>query len=262
MATYHWTGTLLFDDTNMVTLPAISLATTAKTNQFCAKVSKPNGSNDMYADNDSLVTPFTTVPNYPSSFIIQMLTNNAASETSYFIADDMGHIVYQKSGFANTKLYKDTVTLPNGCYHFEIDDAGKDGLSFFANSDGNGTLSFYKLSPHTQFKTFQADFGTSAIQNFTVGAVTGVDEPVITEPDYNVYPNPASDEINVAHLTSSDKDKDIRIYTEMGTLVYAQHIKAGADKCKVNTSGFAQGLYCVVISNTDGVIVKKMVISR
>jgi hypothetical protein len=258
--TYHWTGNLFFDDTALVTLPAISLSTNAKTFKFCAKVSKPNGSNDMYSNNDSLVTSYTIVPNYPSSFIIQLLTNNAGSESSYFIADDMGHIVYQKSGFGNSTLYKDTVNLPNGCYHFEIDDAGKDGLSFFANSDGNGSIAFYKLKPHVQFKTFQPDFGTSAVQNFTVGAVTGLEDEVETQgPDYNVYPNPAQDRIAITQLASSQNDKDIRIYSEIGLQVYSSHIKSGIDKVIIDIRSFAQGVYCLIISNIDGVVVKKVV---
>jgi len=256
--TYHWTGNLLFNDTNLVTLPAVSLG--GASHLFRAKVSNPNGAQDMYANNDSLVTPFTTLPNYSSSFVIRLLTNSAASEDSYFIADDQGNIVHQKSGFANNTTYRDTVSLQAGCYHFEIDDAGKDGLSFFANSDGNGSLQFYRLSPATAFLTFQPDFGTSAIQNFTVGGPLDIDEITPTDIDYKVYPNPANSEVIISQLTNSNKDKEIRLYSEMGALVYEKLVKASNDTYNINTSGLAQGLYCLVMSNDDGVVVKKITV--
>lgn len=259
---YHWTGNLFFNDTALVTLPAISLATTNKTLMFRAKVSNPNGMKDEYSDNDSLVTPYTIVPDYPSTFIIQLTTNKTAWEDSYFIANDQDSVVYQKSGFSNTTTYKDTVTLPNGCYHFELDDAGKDGLSFFANSDGNGSLTFYKISPHVVLKSFQPDFGTSAIQNFTVGAITGVNEPQSKDIRYIVYPNPANKQITISGLAQSKGDKDIKLYSEMGSLVYQQHISGSLYQYSINTSSLSEGVYCLVISNKDGMVVKKLVITH
>jgi len=255
--TYHWTGNLLFDDTNKVTLPAISLATSITPAMFRAKVSNPNGAADQYGNNDSMLSAFTNVPVFPSSFIIQFSTNAAASEDSYFIADDLGNIVHQKGGFANNTHYRDTVTLPWGCYHFEIDDAGKDGISFFANNDGNGTLSFSKI-PSGVLKSFQADFGTSIIQDFTVGGALAVTETENQPIDYTVYPNPANNQITVSQLLKSDMDKDIRMYSELGALVYEQHISAGTDKQSISTYDLAPGIYCLVVSNADGVVVKKI----
>ncbi|HXB10779.1 MAG TPA: peptide-N-glycosidase F-related protein [Bacteroidia bacterium] len=260
--TYHWTGNLYFDDTALVYLPPVSFLPCSKPYTFRARVSNPNGLPDQYSANDSMSVPFTTVPNYPSKFVIQLQTNNAASEDSYFIEDDAGHIYDSKSGFANSKIYKDTVSLPNGCYHFEIDDAGKDGLSFFANSDGNGSIEFKKVSPPSIIIVFQPDFGTSMSQNFTVGAVTGIDEADQPEPNYLVYPNPASSEITISSAMQSTAAKDIHIYSSIGELVYSSHFSANTDKQTINVSGFAQGIYCVVISDTESQTVKKIMITR
>lgn len=261
-ATYHWTGNLFFNDTALVTLPAIDLTTTDKTYNFRAKVSNPNGMKDQYSDNDSMVTSYTLVPDYPSSFIIQLSTNHAAYEDSYFIANDQDSVVYQMGGFANSTTYKDTVTLPDGCYHFEMDDEGKDGLYFFANSDGNGALNFYRVSPHSLLKSFQSDFGTSIVQNFTVGATLGINEPHNKDLRYEVYPNPANDVINITGLTQSDKDKDLRLYSELGTLVYQQHISGLKDEYSINAAALSQGVYCLVISSSDGMVVKKLVVNH
>lgn len=260
--TYHWTGMLRFDDTALVSLPPINLYTSITPYTFQAKVSNPNGQADQYSDNDSMRVQYTMAPNYPSRFIIQLQTNATGWEDSYFIADDLGNIVDYKSGFGNNKTYKDTVNLLTGCYHFEIDDAGKDGLSFFANSDGNGSLCFRNVSPATIFLNFQPDFGTSISQNFTVGWVAGVDEVVKEKPDYIVYPNPANNELTISNLSLSSGNKSIRIYSSIGELVYSSSILANADKHTVNVSAFAQGLYCIVISDSEYTIVKKITVAR
>ncbi len=259
--TYHWTGNLLFDDTALVKLPQVSL--TATTNYtFRAKVSNPNGGTDMNPDNDAMQTTYTIVPNYIPDFIIYLSTNNAASENSYILTDDLGNVIVQRSGFANSTVYRDTVHLAVGCYHFELYDAGGDGLSFFANSDGNGSVAFTKIKPPVSFNNFQNDFGTSIIQNFTVSTVSGIDENSKADLDYDLFPNPANDVLNLSSLNISKKEKDVRIYSPMGELVYENHIPANANNYKIDVSNLAAGLYCITISNADGQVVKKVMISK
>jgi hypothetical protein len=261
--TYHWTGNLLFDDTVQVDLPNIALVPCSKPYTFRARVTNPNGVADQYSANDSLSVPFAIVPNYPNKFVIQLTTNNAAWEDSYFIVDAAGKIWDSKTGFNNASIYKDTVDLPTGCYHFEIDDAGKDGLSFFANTDGNGTLYFKHVSPATIFLNIQPDFGTNYIQNFTVGAVTGEEEVAQQgAPDYDVYPNPAKSTINIAPLVSSKEDMDVKMYSSLGELVYSSRMPANSDKFTINVVDLAQGLYCIVISGSDTRVVKKVTVVR
>ena len=257
---YTWSGNLPFDDTTLVYLPTVDLKSST-TKKFEVTISNPNGGTDQYANNNYMQVAYDTVPTYPSSFIIKLLTNLDGWQYSYFIADANGNIVDTKSGFGNSTTYRDTVHLAPGCYHFELDDQGKQGLAFFANSDGNGTLAFTKVSPATIINNFQTDFGTSVCQNFDVGVVTGVGQLEYSI-DYSVYPNPAKNELTIAGLDASLKDKTVRIYSSLGTLAYEKTISAGIDNYTVNLENFAAGIYCVIISNTDGQVVKKIMVSK
>jgi hypothetical protein len=257
---YTWTGNLPFDDTTLVSLPPVDLKSST-INKFEVTISNPNGGTDQYANNNYMQVPYDTVPTYPSTFIIRLITNLAGSQYSYFIKDAVGTIVDSKSGFGNSKTYRDTVHLAPGCYHFELDASEKQGLSFFANSNGSGALAFTKISPPSAFNNLQADFGTSVCQNFEVGVVTGVGQLEYTI-DYYVYPNPAKNEITIAGLDASLKDKNVRIYSSLGTLAYETTIGAGIDHSTINIESLAAGVYCVIISNVDGQVVKKILVTK
>lgn len=257
---YTWNGNLPFDDTTLVYLPTVDLKSST-TNKFEVTISNPNGGTDQYANNNYMQVPYDTVPDYPSSFIIKLTTNLAGWQYSYFIKNANGVTVDSKSGFSNSTTYRDTVHLATGCYHFELDASEKQGLSFFANSNGNGSLVFTHVSPPSVFNTLQADFGTSVCQNFDVGVVTGEGQ-LKYGVDYSVYPNPAKNELNLAGLDASLKDKTVRIYSSMGMLVYENTISGGIDNYSINIENFAAGIYCVVISNDDGQVVKKIMVSK
>lgn len=257
---YTWNGKLPFDDTTLVTLPAVDLKA-SPINKFEVTISNPNGGTDQYADNNYIQVPYDTVPTYPSSFIIRILTNLVGSSYSYFIENADGTVVDRKSGFANSTTYRDTVNLTPGCYHFELDAADEQGLYFWDNSDGTGSLSFTKISPPLSFNNFQADFGTSVSQNFEVGTFTGV-ENLQHGIDYSIYPNPAIGELTIAGLGASQKDKTIRIYSSLGTIVYEMTVPGSIEKYNINLSNFASGIYCVIISNSDGQVVKKVMVAK
>jgi hypothetical protein len=256
---YTWTGDLPFDDTALVYLPPVDLKSST-TNKFEVTIGNPNGSEDQYPNNNYMQVPYDTVPTYPSSFIIRLTTNLVGYQYSYFIEDGNGNIVHSKSGFANSTTYHDTVHLAPGCYHFELDASGEQGLYFFANSNGTGALEFQKIGGYS-FNTFQADFGTSICQNFDVGVVTGSGDLEYAV-DYTVYPNPAKDQLTIGGLDASKKDKTVRIYSSVGELVYDNTVKAGLSLYSINLGGFASGIYCVVVSNGDGQVVKKVMISK
>ncbi|HTB30841.1 MAG TPA: peptide-N-glycosidase F-related protein [Bacteroidia bacterium] len=259
-STYTWNGNLPFDDTTLVYLPAVPLKL-SPINRFEVTVSSPNGGTDQYANNNYMAVDYDTVPTYPSSFVIRLTTNLVGYQYSYFIEDGNGNKVVQESGFGNSKTYRDTVNLSPGCYHFELDASGEQGLSFFANSNGNGALSFTKLPSGLSFNTFQADFGTSICQNFNVGVLTGIGQ-LKYGIDYNIYPNPAKDELTIAGLNASRKDKSVKMYSSMGTLVYDHTVGSSIENYTINLSGLAAGIYCVVISNDDGQVVKKIMVTK
>jgi hypothetical protein len=107
-----------------------------------------------------------------------------------------------------------------------------------------------------------ADFGTSIIYNFTVGGINSIETVASITPDYLIYPNPANEQVNISGLTASDNDKILRVYSPLGTLIYETKIASSIDHYILNVSGYPSGVYCFVISNEDGEVTKKVMVTK
>ena len=104
---------------------------------------------------------------YQSDLIIWTSTNNAAYENELYIKDDQGNVVFSRTNFQNATLYRDTVNLDPGCYRLEFLDSDEDGISFFANNDGNGSFRIKAVGGPT-LEIFEGDFEKDIIHYFTV----------------------------------------------------------------------------------------------
>ncbi len=66
-----------------------------------------------------------------------------------------------------------------------------------------------------------------------------------------LYPNPASDFLNVVSSDPTKQIDGLKVYDQLGTLVYSQaEIKSGT--VALNVSGFAEGIYFVSLTFADG----------
>lgn len=249
---FVWTGSLEVGETEEVELPATPTLwepTAATDNVFYAEVSLPNGSVDEYLYNNKYTSKFTIPEVMPSKLIIWFKTNNAGHESSYQLLDVDGNIVKQRSGMSSNTLYKDTVELGIGCYTYKVMDSGDDGLSFFANSDGNGYTRFYKVGGGS-VKNFEDDFGDGFEFNFTVDFPLSYEE-INNVQGFKAYPNPTSDELNIS-LVGFEKNVKIEVYGAVGSLVYSQDITADNElySGKISLRGLENGTY--IIRAIDG----------
>ena len=106
---------------------------------------------------------------------------------------------------------------------------------------------------------------SEAVANgYEVGPNLGITETF----DYNVddklkiYPNPASDVLNVT-ITSSDKELNkISIYNHAGQLInqFDMNIDNGAWDFKINLANYAKGLYSIEYTNSQMTMIKKFVV--
>lgn len=191
--TYQWTGELAFNEREEVTIPTSfeGVWWGSGDHLFHVELSNPNGQSDEHADNDHKVVDFEAPEVIDKDFFIHFKTNNAPNESSYAVYDASGAEMFSRSGMTANTTYKDSLYLPDGCYVFRVDDTGHDGLSFFANSDGNG-LCYLKMIEGGTFEVFNTNFGSFINFHFiidqTVGLTEDFDDEFIT-----VSPNPSSD---------------------------------------------------------------------
>lgn len=258
--TYHWTGSLAFMETEDVTLP--SFPWTPDAAKFEVTISQPNGGADAYSYNNHIESSITVPVSYPADLIIEFRTNNKPSQDDLYLTDASGNIVFQQTTFLANTTYKDTVHLSDGCYDLLLTDAGGDGISFWANSDGSGYFRIKDINGLI-LKTFNPDFGSRAEQQFTVGYYTDIQQVFDTKPEVQVYPNPADAEVFLDIKLPARTDINVSLINITGLLIYQKSLThVQHDMLHVDLSAYPPGIYIAEIRTPAQTIVKKFVISR
>ncbi len=258
---FNWVGNLAFAESETDTLGAFNWVHGA--GKFTVSISEPNGGIDQYANNNTLVSNFTYPSLMPSSFVIEVKTNNFAYENQYTVKDDAGNTILLRKNLTANTVYKDTLHLTDGCYEFNFLDLGEDGLSFWANTDqGSGYVRFRQATSIGIIKTFGGDFGGQIYQQFTVGLTNPTNDiSIISKNEMFVYPNPAKGQINIDFNLTEKKNGDIEIFTLTGLQIYKtsfQNISSGS--FETDLSKFGAGVYIVKLISGGYQTVKKVVI--
>jgi len=262
--TYNWTGNLAFLEKEVVTLPISSQGfwiTAATQNVFEVNVSTPNGGVDEYADNNNAATEFEKPEVFGGVFSLRITTNNAANENSYTIKDDQGNVVMSRLTMTNNTTYYDTINLPDGCYVLDFLDSDDDGMSFFANNDGSGTIRFWP-TPVTWVKTFNPKFGKFIKFHFVIDNTVGIktNEQIQT---IDVYPNPSNDLFNLSIFGFEDGDVTVEVFNSIGEKYYTklETITNNSLKNTISLKDAPNGIYFLRIV-ADGVYSVKRIIKN
>lgn len=275
-STYTWTGVLNFLDETLVELgPTLPLYNGNATNKFNVVINTVNGiSDDQNLDNNTYTSTYNTVKVYPNKFVVLFTTNAATSpinpgfnEAHWTIKDINGNLMYSRINNLNSKVLKDTVDLPDGCYTFTMDDDGCDGISWWAYQyytpdPGTGTLKFNKLSPVIPLKTFNGDFGCQITERFmTSSVVTSIDKTDRVT-NFQLFPNPASSSINLSFNINENLNYSI-------TDVRGKEVKTGkidinnSEIYSINVEELVSGMYFMTCKfEKSETIIQKFVVEK
>jgi hypothetical protein len=250
-STFNWTGNLGFMKSQEVELPATVLWNNAGT--FKASIAQANGQADEYAPNNTFYTRYEAPLSLPDSFVVNVRTNNAGAEYSWTIIDDEGNMVASRSGMANATEYKDTVRLGYGCYTFKLNDAGEDGLSWWANTAaGSGFARLRRADASGFLKTFGADFGSFVQEDFTVGGALGVTNVAKQDATVKVFPNPAEDAAWLQVLLDKPEKIALQTFALDGRLVNARELQANDTFYEnILEKSMASGIYITRVTSKD-----------
>ena len=259
---YEWEGQLPFLAHETIILDPIDWNGWLNgDNTFYVEISNPNGEQDEYGPNNVYKTPFDLTYEFPNQFVINFKTNLVGHQNHYEIIDAYGNPVHEKDGFGNSTLYKDTVALADGCYTFTLHDSGDNGISFWANNQGSGSLYFKDMDGGILYN-FQSDFGKFISLDFTVGLAVNTEEREI-EGHFNIFPNPSDDIVNIAVALPEKQEIQIIIYDLNGRAIYDNKIEnINHHVEKVDLGRFQNGLYICSIRTMNGVVTKKLVIAK
>ncbi len=256
--TYTWTGNLAFLETEEVELPSLDLATwSASTATFYAAVSNPNGEADEYAFNNERSSVFDIVPTLDEEVIIIMRTNAAANETSWKLLDSDGVVIRSRDGGLSPNTnYQDTISNLDGCYQLLIEDTDQDGISWWANNDGNGYVGVRGITQ--PFKFLEADFGGFLIYNFFTGVVTSTAD-VADNHFLKIYPNPSED-IFFVELEGYTETVQMELYNQIGQVLQTVTLDNANDFTQetFNLSDYSPGVYYLKINHAQVTEVRKL----
>ncbi|UOK43892.1 MULTISPECIES: T9SS type A sorting domain-containing protein [Flavobacterium] len=260
--TYTWTGSLASMATTDVLLPVNNLwnvGVSSTNNKFTVRINTANGGADGYANNNKVVSNFSLPNVMPSVFKIQLRTNNYPTHNSYTLYDASGAQVDSKTFSAANTTHTYTYQSPqvaNGCYHLRVNDAAKDGLSWWANaSQGTGSIKILDASDNV-IKTLNPDFGGGVDYSFSVNTLLSNDD-FVAKKEINVYPNPSN-----GHFTVEGEDlmgSEIVVFDILGKKVAER--TADENLVEFNQNNLRTGIYMVKIQKGKQVEVKKLIVN-
>ena len=171
--------------------------------------------------------------------------------------DDSGWVHLIKSEIDNYRPVMHTGSGPSGGHCFVADGYANDNRIHFNWGWGgiyNGYFIIENLAPGTE--TFNSD------ETLLVGIepdrpVTGVNNVAVTENMVNIYPNPATSEINI---TSGVVATQVRILDIAGHEVRV--VTPTSSFITIPVSDLANGMYVVELQTAQGTIAKKVLISK
>lgn len=258
--TYTWTGNLAFMDTVTIYLPFGTLwqngmLTTG--NVFNAEIKTVNGVVDNYAYNNKYFSAFTKPDILPDNFYIEIKTNNNYTMNDYKLYDDFGSLVGASSFTANNTIYTDYYTV-TGCYRLVINDYGKDGLSWWANTaQGSGYARIRDGVTNGVLKSFNSDFGSFIEYSFTASSSTSLKEQE-SKINFYVAPNPANDKF---HITGLRTDNVKIVVTDVLGKRITEFTNGSNDEVELDVSQYVKGVYFINVNYEGKSSTKKVVVN-
>ena len=227
-----------------------------QTNRFSATITTVNGSVDEYAHNNSYHSNFEVVDIMTPEFVLEVKTNSKGYENKYRIEDLNGNVILERDNLSDNTTYSDTLRLTAGCYKYFIEDSGENGINFWANSDGAGTMRLKKLTGGL-IKNMQGDFGASYAYEFSVTQSASLENKAMYAPTYNVSPIPANDFITID--IKGNEEGTYTIFNAQG-----QQMKTGTlvnlkDDPTISIRNWDKGMYFIHFNAENQKTVKKFI---
>jgi hypothetical protein len=259
LSKFTWTGNLKTGAKAEVTLPNLKIEDWFSGNKFISFVQNPNGKLDEYSSNDRKSSSFKQTTHLDGDIIVWLQTNAAANETSWILKDDKGNEVMKSKPNLNPyTTYTDTIKNLSGCYQLQFLDSGEDGISWWANGDGDGSIRVRGLN--SGWKFFQPDFGKELTFSFTTGMINAVNDLTI-KPSVKVFPNPMVNDFNCI-LEGFHGQTGIKVLNQIGQTVWEENIgNINTDKHQfvIDLSSSLSGVYYLQVSNQKKVETVKII---
>ncbi len=261
--TMSWEGSLAFMDKAEVVLEAFNWPEwSAGNGVFEATVSEPNGATDEYPTNNQFVSYYDNASIYPSTFIIKFKTNKVAHQNSYEIRSNTGELIFEKDGFENETIYRDTIHLAGGCYDFYLFDSGDNGISFWANSQGSGYLKFYDIEGNF-LESFNGDFGDRIYKSFFADVNLSHNDYYAGGLSFDILPNPNPGRFKLSYHAQKEGFYTIHIINIHGQTVWqSENYLDAQGSIDINIQDYPSGIYTCILESENINVKRKFIIHQ
>lgn len=142
--TYNWDGSLGFFESTVIELPEVSYNQLASNNTFEVQVTKVNGSNDGYSENNTFIQEFDQAPTATNTLYFKFKPDDDPEQSTWHFKKSGGSVLYDGGPYSSseTTLQERTFKVEEtGCYELTVFDANNDGLKdggYYKLEDLNG----------------------------------------------------------------------------------------------------------------------------
>lgn len=253
--TADWEGNLSFLETSQIDLDEISFDVLETNNLEIVGVN-PNGTNDDFIKNNTLIYTFEQAPNLSGAVNLFMIFDDHPEETTWELVNSSGDVI-QEGGPYNTPGGMKIVALEVSnmdCYELVMYDAGGNGMC--CNS-GDG---YYAVIYGNNQTAFQGNSFGEVDRNQLYYDPVGIDEKIVFT-EMNIFPNPVSDILNISFNLFETSDINIRVYDLMGKVVYETYqgmSLIGIKEYSINLRDLNSGFYLLKLNVGEDSYVKKI----
>lgn len=164
----------------------------------------------------------------------------------------------------NAEKYIVQTALNAGFSLFAEERVAEDGSAYFLDYLNPGTVYYWRVSPFNEYSTC---LNWSETRIFTTGTGLSSVETVDGLTEFVVSPNPVSAGSNLTFSVSTDKSfsADFELISVDGKSVYSRNgidFAQGNSSISVNTENLSVGLYFATIRSANGVVNKRVVVTK
>ena len=149
--------------------------------------------------------------------------------------------ISQAGGTTSEQIIRNTTTA--AIYYIKV----------YGYNSAYSATSCYKL---------RVSVGSTAFRTVQDIVAEPVDEPAIN--DFNLFPNPAKEEVNVAFSASQNESIQVRVFDMVGKTILNQNfnVESGYNKLSLDLTLMNKGIYFVELTNSSERIVKKLILEK
>jgi hypothetical protein len=243
-----WTGSIASMQSGTVTLPDLNL-NLGTNNSLQINVTAING--ESITATPASLTLKKNVYTGGGNMKFKLVTDRYADETTFKFFGPNGNVVLSGGPWSQLSANGTTVhefgfnPPTTGCYRLEVYDGYGDGIN------GGYGAGYFQLFAEdgTQIFKDNGKFGAQATYMIDVTHPAGIEDVAAGT---SIYPNPATDVINIS---TSDNVLRVEIFNIQGQLVKA----ATGEMHSISVKDLANGLYTLKLTTDNGTTMHKII---